>query len=153
MGSGTPEKDGNKPVLVRDVVEKHRGRKVPVVSLGDSLEKVVREIEYFRHSRRLYVVDEQKSLLGCITQRDLVGHVFHRHKWDSIHPRGLLEVITTETARDLMVRETVHGVMDEEVEGVVKRMLSKGVEEIPVLDESGKVVADLTMIDLMKAMF
>ena len=62
-------------------------------------------------------------------------------------------MITTETARDLMIREKVHASMDDEVEEVVKRMLAKGTEEIPILDESGRVVGDLTMIDLMKALF
>ncbi len=140
-------------MIVRDVVEKHNKRLLPVVNLDDSLDKVIGDMEYFRHSRRLYVLDAQNSLVGCITQRDLVDHVFHCHHWDNIHPRGLLEVITTETARDLMTREKVHALMGEKVDEVVKRMLSKEVEEIPVIDESGKVIADQTMMDLMKAMF
>jgi len=148
-----PGKRSKNPMLVRDVAEKHRGRKPPVVSLDDSLEKIIEGMEYFRHSRRLYVVDAQGSLLGCITQRDLVHHVFHCHQFDSIHPRGLLEVITTETARDLMTREKVHALMGEGVDEVLKKMLSMEVEEIPILDESGKVLSDLTMIDLMRALF
>lgn len=37
----------------------------------------------------------------------------------------------------------------ERVEEVLERMVAGHVEEIPVLDEQGAVVADLTMIDLL----
>lgn len=144
---------GKGPMLVREVAQLHRERRLPLVSLDEDLGKIIEEMEYHRHSRRLYVVDGENRLQGCITQKALVGHVFHHHKSDSIHARGVLEIITGESARDLMARETIHASLDEEVEEVLGRMLEKGIEEIPILDESGVVIADLTMIDLMKELF
>lgn len=153
MSSRFKAGSGKGPILVREVAQRHRERRLPLVRLDDGLEKIIEEMEYHRHSRRLYVVDGENRLEGCITQKALVGHVFHYHKSDSIHARGVLEIITSESARDLMARETIHASLDEEVGEVLGRMLEKGVEEIPILDVSGKVFADLTMIDLMKELF
>ena len=50
-----------------------------------------------------------------------------------------------------MTEGTLSTRMDEEVEEVLERMVAGNVDEVPVLDGSGKVVADLTMIDLLMA--
>ena len=146
---GKSEK-GGEGLLVKDVTARHSRRKLPIVRFDDSIRTVIKAMEYYRHSRRLYIVDVSGRFKGCITLNDLVEHVFHHHQWDSIHPRGLLGVITTEKAEHLMIRETIHAVLEDEVDKVVERMIDKGVEEIPILDEAGNVVADLTMIDLMR---
>ena len=41
--------------------------------------------------------------------------------------------------------------MDDEVEDVLERMVAGNVDEVPITDDEGRVVADLTMIDLLMA--
>jgi CBS domain-containing protein len=46
---------------------------------------------------------------------------------------------------------TLSAQMDDEVEKVLERMVAGNVDEVPVTDDEGRVVADLTMIDLLMA--
>jgi CBS domain-containing protein len=41
--------------------------------------------------------------------------------------------------------------MDDEVEEVLERMVAGNVDEVPVTDSEGRIVADLTMVDLLMA--
>ncbi|UCF30249.1 MAG: CBS domain-containing protein [bacterium] len=138
-------------ILVRDVVRKHAQRNLPVVKRDMPIDDLVKAMEWFRHSRILYVVDGENRLIGTITLRALVGHVFHQSHRGGFRPRDLLRVLTTEAAEDLMADFACHAGMDERITDVLERMVDKGVEEIPVLDEDMKVIGDLTMIDLLRA--
>jgi len=64
--------------------------------------------------------------------------------------RSLMSMITTETAKDIMQKNPIFAREDEDVEVVIKKMIGKNVKEIAVLDEEKRVVADVTMIDLLK---
>jgi len=61
-----------------------------------------------------------------------------------------MSMITTETAKDIMQKNPIFAREDEDVEVVIKKMIGKNVKEIAVLDEEKRVVADVTMIDLLK---
>ena len=56
-----------------------------------------------------------------------------------------------EGAEDLMSDFVCKAGMDERISHVLERMIDKGVEEIPVVDEEMKVISDVTMIDLLRA--
>ena len=58
--------------------------------------------------------------------------------------------MTAETAEDLMFEKPFPVRMDDTVNDILEIMIEKNTEEVPVLDEAGKVVGDVTMVDLMK---
>jgi CBS domain-containing protein len=144
------QKPDTQRLVVKDVVRGHRGRHLPIIKRDLPVSELTEKIEWFRHSRQLYVVDENEYLLGNITIASLVRHLFIHHHGSSINPRHLLSAMTAETAEDLMYDRPLSVGMDERVDDVLEKMVAKNIEEVPVLDKAGKVIADVTMIDLMK---
>lgn len=136
---------------VSDIVARHRKRELPLVGEHKPIDELARAIEWHRHSRQLYVVDEQGLLLGNITLGRLVMYVFASSHGESMNPRHVMGLITCTCAGDLMTEGTITVRMDESVEEVLERMVDSRVDEVPVTDEKGRVVADLTMIDLLMA--
>jgi CBS domain-containing protein len=134
---------------VRDIVEMHSTRQLPLINRVTPISRLAESIKWFRHSRQLYVVDDDKRLLGIINLQCLVRHFFTHHHGTNINPRHLLSIITTETAQDLMLQSPLSVGLDDGVEDVLQRMVTSKVEEVPVTDNEGRVIADLTMIDLL----
>ena len=127
-----------------------RERKVPIIHQKCNVDEVIDAMIRFEHSRLLYVVDDDGKLTGTISLGNLVRHVFSRSHEPQIHPRFLVSMITTETAKDIMQRNPVFAKEEEEVGVVLDRMIETNVKEVAVLDREKRVVADLTMVDLLK---
>ncbi|MDF1526879.1 MAG: CBS domain-containing protein [bacterium] len=136
---------------VRDVVARHKDRQVPLVRQDAPIAELAQAIAWHRHSRQLYVVDEQDHLLGNITLGRLVMYVFASSHGSSMNPRHVIGLITCKTAGDLMTEGTLSTGMEDEVEEVLERMVAGNLDEIPVINNEGRVVADLTMVDLLMA--
>jgi CBS domain-containing protein len=149
QGIGNPIKEKHH-AKIGEVIAGLKGRDLPLVSQESSIEEVIDAMVRYQHTRLLYVVDEDGKLLGTISLGPLVRHVFRRSHEPQIHPRFLMSMITTETAKDIMQKNPIFAREDEDVEVVLKRMIGKNVKEIAVLDSEKKVVADVTMIDLLK---
>lgn len=141
----------SEPMRVRDVVARHKDRQVPLVKQDTPIVELPQAMEWHRHSRQLYVVDEENHLLGNITLGRLVMYVFASSHGSSMNPRHVMGLITCTCAGDLMTEGTISAGMDEEVEEVLERMVAANIDEVPVTDEEGHVVADLTMVDLLMA--
>ena len=151
MSKNNRENTPHNLILVRDVVSRHKGRQVPLVRLDTPIDKLPMAIQFHRHSRQLYVVDGQNHLLGNITLGRLVMYVFASSHGANMNPRHVMRLITGTTAEDLMTEGTLSARQDEKVEELLERMVDGNVDEVPVTDAEGKVVADLTMIDLLMA--
>ncbi len=149
--SGKPTQGKDiKGLKVRDVMETVGKRQLPVVPDTATVYDVVEAMCHYRHSRVLYVVEEDGRLTGYISLENLMRHIFgHSHERHA-HPRHLLTIITTESARDLMNKRPFHAREDDDVEAVLERMIGARVPEIAIVDNEERVVADLTMLDLLK---
>lgn len=125
-------------------------RELPLIHENATIKEAVNAMSRFEHSRLLYVVDDEGKLVGTISLGQLVRHVFSPSREPKIHPRLLIGMITDETAKDIMQKNLVVTTGEEEILIVLKRMIRANVKEIPVLDNEKKVVADLTIIDLLR---
>ncbi len=137
--------------LVRDVVEKHKKREIPLTHESTLIGQLPEAIEWFRHTRQLYVVDDNGRLLGNITLARLVMYTFASSHGTSMSSRQIMDLITCECAGDLMTVGTLSARMDDDLDDLLELMVDRNVEEVPVVDDDGKVVSDLTMIDLLRA--
>jgi CBS domain-containing protein len=137
------------PVPIGRVVRKLRGREMPAISEQATVEEAIDRMVQFPHSRLLYVVDGQRRLIGTVSLGNLVRHFFSHSHEPEVHPRSLLSMITTETVRDMMARRPVVATEAEDVESVLKKMVEKNLAEIAVVDEEERLIADVTMIDLL----
>ncbi|MBE9571836.1 MAG: CBS domain-containing protein [Proteobacteria bacterium] len=135
---------------VTDLVALLKERRLPLIHEKANIEEVVEAMIRFEHSRLLYVVDDEGKLTGTISLGLLVRHVFSPSHEPQIHPRFLISMITAETAKDIMKKNPVVTTEEEEVGIVLKRMIRTNVKEIPVLDSEKRVIADLTIVDLLR---
>ncbi len=127
-----------------------KDRELPCVSENSDISEVIRVAARFPHTRLVYVIDEQKKLLGAITIGSLIRHLYPYHFEDKIHPRDILRNIIVEKASHLMSSGNVNASMDETVDVVLKRMASTGAKEIAVVDSNGCILADITAVDLLR---
>jgi CBS-domain-containing membrane protein len=151
MSSKDLRNSRNEAVRVRDVVARHKNRQVPLIQHDTPIDDLPQAIEWHRHSRQLYVVDEENHLMGNITLGRLVMYVFASSHGSSMNPRHVMGLITCTCAGDLMTEGTLSAGMDERVEEVLERMVDAKVDEVPIIDTKGRIVADLTMVDLLMA--
>ena len=135
---------------VTELVTLLKERRLPLIHEKANIEEVVDAMIRFEHSRLLYVVDDDGKLTGTISLGLLARHVFSASHEPQIHPRFLVGMITAERAKDIMQKNPVVATEEEEVGIVLKRMIRTNVKEMPVLDGEKKVIADLTMVDLLR---
>ena len=133
---------------ISEVVAPLKGRKLPLIHEKANIEEVIDAMIRFEHSRLLYVVDDDGKLTGTISLGRLIRHVFPTTYEPQIHPRCIINMITAETAKDIMQKNPTVTTDEEKVEEVLRRMIMSNAKEIPVLDKEKRVVADLTMVDL-----
>ncbi len=125
-------------------------RDVPYIHEGTQIDEVVGMMVRFLHTRLVYVVDEEKRLVGTITMGSLLRHIFPHHYEGKVHPHGILTRITAETARHIMDKKSIGARLDETVDEVLERMARTGVKEMAVLDSEGHILADITATDLLR---
>ena len=135
---------------MKEVMQHLENRDLPCVSQNSDISEVIRVAVRFPHTRLVYVIDEQKKLLGVITIGALMRHLYPYHYKDKIHPRDILRNIIVEKASHLMSSGNVNASPDDTVDVVLKRMASTGAKEIAVVDSNGCILADITAVDLLK---
>ncbi len=136
--------------IVSELVATLKKRSLPLIHEKANIKEVVDAMISFEHSRLLYVVDDDKKLTGIISLGALSRHIFSPSHEPQIHPRFLINMITAETAKDIMQKNTLFTTEEEKVEIVLKKMIKRNVKEIPVLDREKRVVADFTIMDLLR---
>ena len=134
---------------VHDIMHHIKGRGFPCVSEESDISEVIRIAAKFPHTRIVYVIDTNGTLLGAITIGALLRHLYPYHYEDKIHPRDILRNIIVEKASHLMSSKNVNASPNESIDGVLKRMASTGVKEMAVLDKNGRILADITAVDLL----
>jgi CBS domain-containing protein len=135
---------------VADFLKESKPRNVPKVKEQDGVSELIDAFVQFDHSRILYVVDDQERLKGIISLGNLVRHFFFHYHDTHIDSRHLISMAVSETAKDFMHENVLVARLTDEVEDVLKQMIKNNVKEIAILDSENKVIADLTIIDLLK---
>ena len=135
---------------IKEIMPHIKDREVPCVFEQSDIIEVIQAIVRFPHARLVYVVDERKRLRGTITVGSLLRHIFPYHYKGRIHPRGILRNITAEKAIHIMDKENIYAFPDEAVDIVLERMASTGVKEMAVVDGEGRILTDITAVDLLR---
>ena len=86
----------------------------------------------------LVVVDEDESIVGILTERDLIRYAA------TDHPTFSTSVST------IMTKNVIVGVLQDEIDSVAHTMTEKRFRHLPVLD-NGKLMGILTIGDVVKA--
>ncbi|MEA3470046.1 MAG: CBS domain-containing protein [Thermodesulfobacteriota bacterium] len=125
-------------------------RQLAYVSPKAKVQEIISAFARVEHARLVYVVDNDKHLSGVISLGNLSRHLFFHHCNKAIDNLHLISMATSETAADFVDRPTIAAHLSESIEPVLERMLSAGIKEIPVLDETEHLVGDLTLVDILQ---
>ena len=135
---------------ISTLLERSGQRTVPSVHEDDSIDNVIQVMVRSPHVRYVYVVDDENRLIGTITLGSVLRHLFPHYYEAKIHGHGILRRITSETARDLMDRTFAHAALEDTVDQVLKKMAETGVKALAILDDNGRILAEVTAIDLLR---
>ena len=135
---------------VSDFLKESKPRNVPKVKEQAGVGELIEAFVQSDHSRIVYVVDDQERLKGIISLGNLVRHFFFHYHDTHIDSRHLISMAVSETAKDFMHENALVARVTDEVEDVLKRMIKNNIKEIAILDRRKRVIADLTIIDLLK---
>lgn len=135
---------------VAELIAKIPLRSLPVIPEQATADEVIDAFAASTHTRLLYVLNDSGRLVGVISLGRLVRQVFNSYHEPQIHSRHILNMLCADTAQLLMQKEIVSAFLSEDVEEVLQRMINNNVKEVAILDHEQTLVADLTMVDILK---
>lgn len=135
---------------IKEVLETIKDRDLPLIKEDKIIKEVLEKMLHYPHTRLIYVIDEDGDYKGAISLERLVKHLFPYCFEPDIIPRSLIPVITAKLAKDIMNKGFVYATSEDTVDEVIHRMIRANSNEIAVLNDEKKVVADVTMLDLLK---
>ena len=125
-------------------------REIPTVERSAPFEEILEAITRFTRSQMIYVVDEKGRLAGTLSLDTIVRHSFFEHLELDVDPWRIMRQITEERAEELMRRKNLTARPEEEVQKVLHRMIEAEFREIAVVDGSGRLLGDVTMVDIIR---
>ncbi len=142
-----------KDIKVKDIMTP-LGEHPPVVHIEDLLEDMAQLVVKSKYKRSLYVVDDEGRLVGVIMLPQLLKHVL-KGQFGHLAPsaalsRGILDLMFSTVAQDLMKRDVVYLHEDDSVEDAIELMLKRDIKDIPVVDSEGRVVGYIDIPTILK---
>ena len=125
-------------------------RGLPCLEEQEPIQGVLMKMLQYPHTRLVYVIGENGQCAGVISLGTLIRHLFPQSFEPAVHARSIITMITSETAKDIMNKGVIFASGQEDLEIVIKRMIKSQVKEIPILDDDKRIIADLTMLDLLQ---
>ncbi len=126
-------------MLVREVLKNKGGRVVSIGPEATISEAIARLVQHNIGS--LPVVDEHGSLVGVVSERDMLRHM---------HNRG--EVFSRHRVDEVMTSHPITCAPEDDVEVVMGHMSSRRIAKVPVLEE-GRLVGIVSVGDVIKVMY
>ena len=122
---------------------------------GTPLKEVVRAMVAGHRRRVVYVVDADGALQGAISLDTLRDTIFRYYQEDQVADalvvtERLLEVFASEKAEDVMSSGLAVCRLHESLQAVISRMIEGNLRDLPVLDDDGRLIADLDILCLLE---
>lgn len=130
-------------LVVRDVMTQRVYRVGPDSSVREVLDMISEH-----KLRAVPVVDDDRVVLGMVTDRDLMRHLLPRMQKSSEAPASLRDT----RVREVMSRSVICVSEDQALAEVASIMVSKDLERLPVVSE-GKLTGFLTRGDILRKLF
>lgn len=119
------------------------------VSCGMSIPQLTELVRDQPGIRSIYVEDENGRIVGEVSLGSLIKIVTaRRQRYPRLSARTLLSRITSSKVQDIMDRNLIFAMPEEDVEIVIMRSISHNIKEIPVLDLDGKILKNIGVLDL-----
>lgn len=144
------KKCGHGSDSIADLLQAQPHRNPPTIPEDATMQEIIHAFCEARHSRLLYVVDRTSVLIGLISLGRLIRHEYPALHEPQVHTRQLLESLQCESAAHIMQRKVVTATPSDKVDKVLALMIRKNIKELPVIDSRHRVIADLTVVDLLE---
>jgi len=140
-------------VRVSDVLQMVAKTVKPATVRGDaSLREAVEVIVKDSDTRKVYVLDDEERVVGTVTLEVLLRHAGYRLGVRSTGVTSFLRMlaeVTDEKVKEVMAKPVK--VSDNElVANVMKLMVENHLNDLPVVDDHNKLVAELNGLDILK---
>ena len=125
-----------------------------VIGPDASVEELLRCMLADLRTRSVYVVDEDRRLLGCVRMDRVVDRLFPleaivSHSFEeSLRDASALNA---RTVRDLMVKGVTAVKDGSSLADVAKTLMQERVQELAVLDDDGRLVGEVNVYEIIKA--
>jgi CBS domain-containing protein len=122
----------------------------PYILVGEdeTLEEVARKVKGRPGIRSIYVVDEAGGVKGALSLGRFIRVLTSPRCRYRFSTRNLLSCLTADSVRDLMDDHLIFARAEDRVLDVIERMLKKNIKEVPVLDEQGRIVKNVGLLEL-----
>lgn len=135
---------------IRDIIPNMEQRELPLIHEDAELNEVIDIMMQANNDRTHYIVDRENRLLGTISLNELIRHIFSHSHEPKIHPRRLMDMVTSETAKHIMLKTPVSATKEDDVETILNKMIKHNIKQIAIVDRDNKVTHDITMLDLLR---
>ncbi|GIW09091.1 MAG: hypothetical protein KatS3mg061_0148 [Dehalococcoidia bacterium] len=144
-----PPAPTRRPRLVGEIMRTRVPTVPPQATLAEVLEAVVST-----RLNRAVVVDEQRRVVGIITDAELVRRLGERPGVIAALMRRTAAVPTADDvrARDLMIRDVVTTQPEVPIEVAIRQMLTQQRKILPVVDPAGRLLGVVDRYDLLRAL-
>jgi len=122
-----------------------------IVPMDISVERVAEKMVEDHRTREVYVVDENTHFLGIITLRRLAQCVFASEIPSKLSATTLLDLVSAETAGDLVLRKPAYVCEEDTFEHLLGVMFRYDINEIPVVNDDKSIVGNINMIEILCA--
>jgi len=127
-----------------------RASDLPTVFLNDPVEKIVKVILRYRRKKAVYVINEDNTLIGLITVRGLMRTLFSLYHKPEAHSRRIIQMLTADSASEIMNKEIYFQYLDVPVEEVLHYMIKRGVYAIPIVSKEKKLLHEISLRDILR---
>ena len=137
-------------IKIKDILLDIEQRDPHLIHEETDLKDVIEAVTQLSNDRMHYIVDKKNRLLGTISLDELIRHIFSHSHEPKIHPRRLMDMVISETAKHIMKRQQISAACEDNVEDTLHRMVKHHVQQIAIVDKENRVINDISMLDLLK---
>lgn len=135
-------------MTVGEWIAQHPGLAVTVPD-DWSLQQIVNRMLEEPYLRDLYVISENRRVVGHLSHKKLAELVLAEHR--PVHTRRqFMHRVAGGTARELMDAHFVSAHPDEELDNVLHRQLEHDMEDMPVIDDQGQLVGAVNLRTVLR---
>ena len=126
---------------IQEILDQKKGSPILTISQDESLLKACTMLSE-KNVGMLIVVEKDDTLIGVITERDLVR-------------KGYLQKVDIEAAKvsELMVKDVKFGKVDDSLSQALAQFRESRFRHLPIKDENGKCVGVVTERDIIELIF
>ncbi len=128
------------------------GENPPIVKTNDPIFDVAQFICKFKYGRSVFVVDMNDKLVGVLMISTLIKHLLKTFgiRENRILPaRSLIHIFFSSQAEDVMKRDVVFAKVDDDIDDVIEKMVSRDIKKVPVVDDDMKIMGFIDLIAIL----